>query len=120
MKKGLTAIWDNDLHGRSILRIKKARGKLTIDEIEDVLRYGNTSSGTQLNGHYVMFLNCSEESCGGNGLGFLGMEDPPGDCVNLYEVWDSNDCPICGKLIPPFEYCPNCGESWKDQANKTE
>ena len=115
MKRGTKVAWDNDYRDRPVLRITKERGKLTLGEIEDILRYDRGPGGQDLNGHYAIILNCSEETCGGNGLFGIGATDPPGDCVDLYPVNDSDDCPVCGSVLPPFEYCPNCGERWKDQ-----
>lgn len=114
MKKGTSAEWGYDLHDRMVLRITKRRGKLTLDEIEDILRYDRDPNHRELNGHYAIILNCSEETCGGNGLFEFGASDPPGDCVDLYPVNSMDDCPVCGSMLPPFEYCPNCGEPWKE------
>lgn len=31
-----------------------------------------------------------------------------------------DDCPICGKFIPPFQYCPSCGAKWSDADQNVE
>ena len=43
MKRGIKVEGAYDWHDISVLRISKARGKLTLDEIEDTLRYGNNN-----------------------------------------------------------------------------
>lgn len=108
MKRGITMTWRYDHQDKTMLQIVKKRGKLTLEEIQDLIRYENHQ---QFCGHYVIFLNCSEETLGGNGM---YLEESKGDAVDLYEIEQEGTCPICGKYIPPFEYCPNCGMAWKD------
>lgn len=31
-----------------------------------------------------------------------------------------DDCPICGKFIQPFQYCPSCGAKWSDADQNVE
>lgn len=114
MKRGITMDWCYDNQDRMLLQIVKKRGKLTLEEIQDLLRY---EDGQRYCGHYAIILNCSEETLGGNGL-FL--EEPKGDAVDLYQIEHEGSCPICGKYIPPFEYCPNCGVNWKDNDKDIE
>lgn len=109
MKQGIEISWSNDFRGKSILKITKRRGKLTLEEIGDLLRYEN---GQRLCGHYAIILNCSEDTMGGNGLYF--EEDQKGDAVALYPIEEVEDCPVCGAMLPPFNYCQNCGTAWKD------
>lgn len=108
MKRGITMTWRYDNQNRMLLQIVKKRGKLTLEEIQDLLRY---EDGQRYCGHYAIFLNCSEETLGGNGL-FEAEQN--GDAVDLYEIEHEGSCPICGKYIPPFEYCPSCGVNWRD------
>lgn len=108
MKQGITIVGGYDRHDLNILTIKKRRGKLTLAEIEDALRY---SEGSLYCGHYVIFLNCSEATIGGDGY---FDDEPQGDAVDLYPIEEGEFCPVCGKLTPPFNYCPTCGTSWKD------
>lgn len=109
MKRGIKISWAYDHRDHSVLQIIKKRGKLTFEEVEDLLRY---DSGQKFCGHYAVLLNCSEETIGGNGL-FL-EEDSRGDAVDLYPIQDGETCPLCGSYTPPFEYCPSCGASWKN------
>lgn len=109
MKRGIEMSWEYDSMGRIFLRIIKKRGKLTLEEITDLLRYEERQ---QYCGHYAIILNCSEATVGGNGLFF--EEDEKGDAVDLYQIEEGETCPVCGKFTPPFEYCPNCGAAWKD------
>lgn len=109
MKRGIQMEWDYDYMDHLLLRISKARGKLTLEEIQDLLLYEN---GQQFCGHYAILLNCSEGTIGGNGV-YL-EEDSKGDSVALYQVEQEGTCPVCGENTPPFEYCPNCGMPWKD------
>lgn len=107
MKRGTKIVWESCRSGQR-LKITKARGKFTLDEIEDLLRYENNQL---LCGHYVIILNCSESTIGGNGCFF---EEPKGDVVSLYRIEEGDYCPICGNITPPFEYCPSCGTAWRD------
>lgn len=109
MKRGTEIFWAYDFHDKSIIRIKKRREKLTLEEIEEILRYEERQ---RFCGNYAIFLNCSEATMGGNGLYF--EEDMKGDVVDLYPVEEMEDCPVCGKMLPPFAYCQNCGTAWKD------
>lgn len=115
MKRGITMTWRYDNQDRMLLQIVKQRGKLTLEEIQNLLRY---EEGQRYCGHYVIFLNCSEETIGGNGLFFEAEQK--GDAVDLYEVEAESDCPVCGKYLPPFDYCPNCGVNWRDMDNNVE
>lgn len=91
--------------------IKKKRGKLTLDEIEEFLRYENQG---RYQSHYIIVLNCSESSCGGSG--WMDDQDPPGDCAVLYQYNFEEPCPVCAEMTPP-EYCPNCGEHLSKQSD---
>lgn len=109
MKRGTEMTWICDDRGRPALQITKKRGKLTLDEIEDLLRY---ESGQRYCGYYAIILNCSEATVDGGGLYLEGEQK--GDSIDLYQIEDGNTCPVCGKYTPPFEYCPSCGTAWKD------
>ena len=39
MKRGIEMTWINDYKGRQALQIVKKRGKLTLEEIQDLLMY---------------------------------------------------------------------------------
>ena len=109
MKRGITVERKYDHNDIPCIVIKKKRGKLALDEIQDILRFEDYQ---QWNGQYVLFLNCSEATLGGNGCWDL-LDEPPGDTVMLYEVADSEECPVCRSNLPPFSYCPSCGMPWK-------
>ncbi len=115
MKRGIEMSWEYDYKDRPVLRIEKKRGKLTMEEIEDLLRY---EEGQRYCGHYAIILNCSEATVDGGGL-YL-EEDQKGDVVSLYQIEDGETCPVCGVYSPPFEYCPNCGTAWKDMDMNVE
>lgn len=109
MKQGISIERTYDLHDRLIVRILKRRGRLTLEEVSDLLRL---EGGGEWSGWYAVLLNCTEGTIGGNGL--YDSDDPKGDAVDLYEINEGDDCPICGKFIPPFQYCPSCGAKWSD------
>lgn len=109
MKRGIKISLQYDSMNRLCLRIEKQRGKLTLEEITELLQY---EAGQQYCGHYAIMLNCSEEAIGGNGLYF--EEDQKGDVVDLYPIESEEPCPVCSQHTPPFDYCPNCGMPWKD------
>lgn len=115
MKQGITITRDYDRHDTMIVRIQKRRGKLGLSEIEELLRYG---SGQEWCGNYAILLNCSEATIGGSGYDIFGED--PGDVVDLYPIEEGEYCPICGKFVPPFLYCPTCGTSWKDCDDNVE
>lgn len=116
MKRGISVEQGCDYAGTPCFVIKKKRGKLTLEEIQDILRYENLQ---QWNGYYVIFLNCTDSTVEGNGCLEL-LEERPGDTVMLYEVVDSAKCPVCKALLPPFQYCPSCGSAWSDEGKNVE
>lgn len=115
MKQGITMVNDYDHAGRPIVRIVKRRGKLTLEEVSNLLLHEGWGA---FQGHYAIVLNCSESVLGGAGL--FDDEDPKGDALDLYPLENFGDCPVCGKMTPPFQYCPNCGESWKEVGDSIE
>jgi len=114
MKKGTTIQWDSDIHGSPVVLIQKRRGHLTMDEIRDILQYEGSGAW---NGHYAMLFNCSGGTAGAGGL---FMEEPEGNSVELYPLEPDTECPVCGRMLPPFDYCPNCGVNWKNMENGAE
>lgn len=97
--------------GEFVVQVKKARGKLTIDEIAETL----TRSSEGLEGMYTLILRCTGEALEGNC--YMDDEDP-GDAATLYRLEEDERCPVCGRITPPFEYCPACGEKWRDHMKK--
>lgn len=57
MKQGITITREYDHHDRPVVRITKRRGKLTLEEVSDLLR---TEGWGEWNGYYAIVLNCSE------------------------------------------------------------
>ena len=86
-------------------RYPEKTGKLTLDEIEDTLRY----AGQQWNGHYAILLNCSEATLGGNGCMEL-LDEPPGDEVCLYDLADTGELPSLCSGAPAGQILPNLRE----------
>lgn len=115
MKRGTKISWGYDFHDKSILRITKQRGKLTLDEITEILLHEERQ---RYCGNYAIFMTCSEAAIGGNGLYY--DDDQKGDAVDLYPIEEMEDCPICGKTLPPFAYCQICGTAWKDMGQNIE
>lgn len=101
----LKAEWDEDIFGKSILRIEKKRGKLNLDEVGDFLRY---SEYGKYQGVYVALINAQEATCEGSGW-IYDAEEQKGDSLDLYEVEPGEPCPVCAKVTPDFKYCPECG-----------
>ena|GEM_PF-357303 len=81
MKQGITITREYDHHDRSVVRITKRRGKLTLEEVSDLLR---TEGWGEWNGYYAIVLNCSEGTLGGNGL--YGYEEPKGDALEALRL----------------------------------
>lgn len=95
--------WDEDIYGNSILVVEKGRGKLNFDEVADLLRYD-----WKLQGHYVMLINATEATCGVDWDPF-GEIEKKGDTWKLYRIEEQEKCPVCSKLSPYTQYCPECG-----------
>ena len=116
MKRGIIVTREYDRLDRTCVVIRKKRGKLSVNEIEEILRYEDFQ---QWNGYYVLLLNCTEATLGGNGCWDLLVEQPR-DMVRLYEVTASEECPVCQSNLPPFSYCPSCGIPWSDSGKSVE
>lgn len=116
MKRGITVEYGYDRRDIPCVIIRKKRGKLTLEEIGDILRYEDHQ---QWNGYYAILLNCSEATIGGNGCMDM-MDEPPGDMVYLYALEDSGNCPVCAAALPPVQYCPNCGNAWAEPEQNIE
>lgn len=111
MKRGISVEWLE--YGK--LKIRKARGKFTLDEIEEVLRYGKDKRGNSLQGAYAVILRCTEETCGGNGMHDIPPGGFAGDAVTVHLLNDDDHCPVCQERLPPHDCCPSCGERWKEE-----
>ena len=84
MKRGITVVRKYDHNDIPCIVIKKKRRKLSLDEIQDILRFEDYQ---QWNGQYVLFLNCSEATLGGNGCWDL-LDEPPGDKIDDDHIAD--------------------------------
>jgi hypothetical protein len=84
--------------------VRKARGKLSMEEITDALREAEMFGG------WAVILRVGEDS------GYQGWmdEDTRGDSVFLYELEDGEQCPICASQLV-VNYCPNCGEDLRQK-----
>jgi hypothetical protein len=81
---------ERDIHGRNRLIIKKPRGRLTIEEIEDYMR----GRYYLLNRVWALILCPKEDSYAG-----WNDETPKGDAAVLYEYEDTSPCPLCGETV---------------------
>nr|DAU50070.1 MAG TPA: putative cytoplasmic protein [Caudoviricetes sp.] len=102
MSGKISTEWDEDIYGNSLLLVRKNRGKLNLDEVLDAIRYD-----WRIQGHYVMILNATEATCG-VGWDLFG-EEKKGDEWELYKVEEGEKCPVCNKVSPLMQYCPECG-----------
>ncbi len=100
----IEAMWDYDMHDNSILVLEKKRGKLSLSEVGDFLRYEKHGS---LQGDYVLIIRAGEATCGGSG--WMDEVEPKGDQWVLYQVEERERCPVCSNLTPYYLYCPECG-----------
>jgi hypothetical protein len=88
----ISIVTDQNERGNELLILKKARGKINLSEIEDLLRYEN---GGQYQGQYIIAINATENTCGAQWED--GLEEK-GDTVVLQLVeLDWGFCPVCGK-----------------------
>ncbi len=115
MKRGIELSWRYNHKDQMVLRLEKKRGKLTLEEIQDLLMY---EESRRYCGHYAILLNCSEAAADGGSL-YL-EEDQKGDAVDLHQIQEGEFCPICGEYTPPFLYCPTCGTLWEDMEMNVE
>lgn len=100
--------WDRGDFGRSLLVLTKAKGKLSIGEIEQYLL-----ADYRLHGHYVILIKATESQMGGSGWG--DEKEPVGDVVVLCQVEECSLCPICGVEAKPKDYCPHCGKELEEE-----
>jgi len=101
----IKSYWSNE-NGQSRLVLEKSRGKFTLDQIEDFLRYSSNFQG-----NWVIILRCGEQTCGGSG--WDDGSEPKGDTVSLIQISDGETCPLCDEFMPPA-YCPHCGKAYEE------
>ena len=106
--------WDEDICGNSLLIVEKGRGKLNFDEVADLLRYD-----WRLQGHYVMHINATEATCGVDWDPF-GETERKGDLWELYRIEEQEKCPVCNKVSPFLQYCPECGTDLIDPTHQNK
>lgn len=106
MARGITVKRYQDTYGQDVLLVEKKRGKLNLDEVEDLLRY---SERGMRQGCYVMIIRATESTC--EGAGWMDEVEPKGDTWELYQVEQEEPCPVCRELIPAYQWCPECGAS---------
>jgi hypothetical protein len=109
VKRGITVRKEAIQDGTTRVLVEKRRGKLTFEEIREALREEFTQYGGTC--FFAMIVKASEED------GYQGWMDgdDAGDTVELLQIEEGYDCPVCGRMAPPFEYCPNCGEAWRER-----
>jgi hypothetical protein len=98
--------WDKDVHGRNILLARKKRGKITIAELQEEM-----SRNYNLCGGWALIVKVREESY----IGWGGMDEPKGDVLELYQIGDGEQCPVCAAIYEGVEYCPHCGERIREE-----
>lgn len=100
---GIKSHWSYET-GQPCLVLEKSRGKFTLDQIEEFLRYNSSFQG-----NWAVILRCGEQTCGGSGWG--DEIEPKGDVVSLFQLGEGETCPVCSEFMPP-EYCPHCGKTY--------
>ena len=73
MKRGITVTREYDRLDRPCVVIRKKRGKLSVNEIEEILCYEDFQ---QWNGYYVLLLNCTEATLGATAVGTCWTNHP--------------------------------------------
>jgi hypothetical protein len=97
----VTFEWGEDLHGRSVLLARKARGKISVSEIQEVMMRDE-----RYHGAWAVLFRAREDS----GYQGWGDDEPKGDVLELYQVGDGEKCPLCAAIYAGVDYCPHCGE----------
>lgn len=88
---------------RSIITVRKSRGKITLDEIVEFFHGSKQING--FDGKIVMFMFRVN---GDADMYPFGYEEPKGDEQDLIILEDEGKCPICnGQMF--IQYCPDCG-----------
>lgn len=109
MAKLKHSYYRND-HGHYVVELQKARGKITISEIVDHMKYE-----VRRYGHFAIILNLNETTFEPQGI---FDEVPKGDSVELVELESYDKCPFCSKMMPDPLYCPECGLDLKAHYNE--
>lgn len=102
---GISFEWDRDLRGNSVLLARKSRGKISIAELQEAMERDYRYQGS-----WAAIFKVSEDSYQGWG----GGSEPKGDVVELYQIGDGENCPVCAAVFSGIECCPHCGERLKE------
>lgn len=106
MKQGITIERTCDLHDRPIVRIAKRRGRLSLEEVGDLLRHEGFGEWW---GHYAIVLNCTESTIGGNGL--FDFDEPKGDTLDLYKIDEGEEALSADSSLLPMYTAPTADRS---------
>ena len=102
----ITLEWGEGFRGNSVLLAKKKRGKISVAELQEAMNYNYNYSGA-----WAIVFRAFEDG------GYAGWGDnqyPKGDVLELYQIGDGENCPVCAAILV-VEYCPHCGESLKGE-----
>ena len=94
--------WEYADNGTDIY-VKKARGKITIQELFDFLHEPKQTNYFDGCLAVVLFRVNSERDIP------MHYEEPEGDTQLVYMLGDDADCPVCGTKGMAVQYCPDCG-----------
>ncbi len=103
MTKGLNIEFAGYNQGNNVFRLKKTRGKLSLEEITEFLQHEKNGI---YQGQYVIVVNATEFTIGGSG--WDDCQPTKGDVAELILLVGEAHCPVCSKLLPP-DYCAECG-----------
>ena len=96
--------WEWKDMDRNIITVKKARGKINLEEILEF--FHESKQINYFDGKIVMFMFRVN---GDADLYPYGWEEPKGDMQDLLILEDEGSCPICGQKMF-VQYCPECGK----------
>lgn len=100
--RGITVEY-NSRKGGDTYTVIKAKGKLTIDEVQEAL----IEKGIE---GYAMFgvpVGRDLDS------GWMDEVEPKGDAIDVTITAGWGDCPFCQRLLPPLVWCPKCDSKMK-------
>ena len=87
IKDNIQVFGDYNRHGQYVIAIEKKRGKIAIQEIEEVMREKDIT-------HCAILLTVREDEY--QGWDSINTKQP--DRVELHEIIDDEKCPICGQI----------------------
>lgn len=95
--------WEWGEHPDEII-VRKAKGKLTMDEIWDFLQEKEQMDAFGEESLAVILFRIRQRDGG-----FWEGEKDEGDAQSVYILQDGSTC-ICGRKELALQYCPHCGE----------